>query len=62
MGTEKRVEPGTENKIKLSVPGPTRYQLPSLVRRHLIHSIYILDLRGTKNISKPTNLRFREQV
>jgi hypothetical protein len=31
MGSERRVEPGTENKLKMSVPGPTRYQLPSLV-------------------------------
>lgn len=32
MGTEKRVEPGMENKLSASIPGPTKYQLPSLVR------------------------------
>lgn len=32
MGTERRVEPGRENKMKAIVPGPTRYQLPSLIQ------------------------------
>jgi hypothetical protein len=31
MGTERRVEPGTENKFTVAVPGPTKYQLPSKV-------------------------------
>lgn len=31
MGSERRVEPGAENKIRLLVPGPTQYQIPSLV-------------------------------
>lgn len=35
MGTEKRVEPGCENKLKASIPGPTKYQLPSLVRNNI---------------------------
>jgi len=25
MGTEKRVEPGMENKLNASIPGPTKY-------------------------------------
>lgn len=33
LGTEKRVEPGTENKLKLQVPGPTAYNIPSAVSR-----------------------------
>lgn len=35
MGTEKRVEPGCENKLSASIPGPTKYELPSLVRKNL---------------------------
>jgi hypothetical protein len=31
VGTERRKEPGTENKNILSVPGPTAYNLPSKV-------------------------------
>jgi hypothetical protein len=31
MGTERRKEPGSENKLQIAVPGPTKYQLPSLV-------------------------------
>ncbi|CDW79820.1 UNKNOWN [Stylonychia lemnae] len=31
IGKEKRVEPGTENKILLGVPGPTAYNIPSRV-------------------------------
>eukprot|EP00347_Sterkiella_histriomuscorum_P007720 403347820 len=29
LGTMKRVEPGTENKVRLAIPGPTAYNLPS---------------------------------
>ena len=31
LGTMKRVEPGTENKVRLAIPGPTAYNLPSKV-------------------------------
>lgn len=31
MGSQKRVEPGCENKIALGIPGPTAYNLPSKV-------------------------------
>lgn len=31
MGSERRIAPGTENKHKIAVPGPTKYELPSLV-------------------------------
>jgi len=31
MGTQRRIEPGTENKIVLGIPGPTAYNLPSKV-------------------------------
>jgi len=31
MGSQKRVEPGTDNKIILKNPGPTAYEIPSKV-------------------------------
>jgi hypothetical protein len=40
MGTEKRAEPGTENKIKLNCPDPTSYEIPSKVQFSKNNSIY----------------------
>lgn len=37
MGSQRRVEPGTENKMKLGVPGPTAYNVPSKVNKPLIN-------------------------
>jgi hypothetical protein len=35
LGTEKRVEPGYENKHILRVPGPTAYNIPSKVKNYI---------------------------
>ena len=57
MGTEKRVEPGMENKLSASIPGPTKYQLPSLVRtrKKLLNICVTVDLRRTKNFDEPSH-------
>ncbi len=40
MGSEKRKAPGSENKVLLSIPGPTAYEIPSKV---LLTYFMILD-------------------
>lgn len=54
LGSERRVEPGTENKFKVAVPGPTKYQLPSLVRE-IIKSSSVIDSRGSQDLIESKN-------
>ena len=43
MGTEKRVEPGTENKVKLLVPGPTAYEIPQKVFKKISFLVQMIE-------------------